>query len=39
MYDNVMLFVFGMMTGGVIVLCVAMVTALVRVAGMGGRRR
>lgn len=35
-----MMFLFGMMTGGVIVLGVAMVTALLRAAGIaGGRRR
>jgi hypothetical protein len=36
MYNDVLIFTFGMMTGGMIVLVVAMATALLR---MGGKRR
>ena len=39
MYDNAMMFVFGMLTGGMIVLGVAMLTALLRAAGIGRGRR
>lgn len=39
MYNDAMIFLFGAMTGGVIVLCVAMVTALLRAAGVGGGSR
>lgn len=42
MYDDVMIFALGMVAGGTVVLCVAMLVGVLRAAGwhvLGGRRR
>lgn len=41
MYDDAMIFLLGMVAGGMVVLCVAMLVGLLRAAGwqvFGGRR-
>lgn len=42
MFDDILIFTFGMVVGGTVVLCVAMLVGLLRAAGwqvLGGKRR